>query len=85
MEDTEAITNMDLEDSDDSSNFLRHSASLECMEDVAAILNPTSVTDVEWEAAASLRLRQQFYICHLRHCCVFLTPFINIMTRNYSK
>ncbi len=70
MEDTEAITNMDLEDSDDSSNFLRHSASLECMEDVSAIWNPTSVTDVEWEVAALLRLRQKFYLPFEALLCV---------------
>ena len=70
MEDTEAITNMDMEDSDDSSNVLRHSASLECMADVAAIWNPTSVTDVEWEAAALLRLRQQFYLPFETLLCV---------------
>ena len=70
MEDTEAITNMDMEDSDDSSNVLRHSASLECMADVAAIWNPTSVTDVEWEAAPLLRLRQQFYLPFEALLCV---------------
>ena len=61
---------MDMEDSDDSSNVLRHSASLECMADVAAIWNPTSVTDVEWEAAALLRLRQQFYLPFETLLCV---------------